>query len=75
MVKHKEIAGKIVDYLSTKPEKEDSLEGIADWWMKSDKGSHAIVDLEDALNLMLSNGELEKLKVQKDVIVYRVKKR
>lgn len=43
--------------------------------MKSDKGRHAIDELEDILNLMLAEGELEKIHVKKDIVFYKVKKR
>lgn len=75
MATHREITGKILAYLTTRPEEGDTLEGIMNWWMRSDKGKHAIDELEDVLNLMLAKGELEKIKVKKDVLVYRVKKR
>ncbi len=75
MVKHEDIAGEILDYLATKPEGEDTQEGIVGWWMKSDKGRRAVIELEDALNLMLAKGELEKVKVKRDTFVYRVRKR
>lgn len=65
----------VLDYLATKPDEEDTLEGITNWWMKSDKGKHAIDELEDILNLMLAEGELEKIHVKKDIVVYKVKKR
>ncbi len=65
----------VLAYLATKPDGEDTLEGITNWWMKSDKGKHAIEELEDILNLMLARGELKKSLVQKDVVVYSVKKK
>lgn len=65
----------VLDYLATKPDEEDTMEGITNWWMKSDKGKHAIDELEDTLNLMLAEGELEKIHVKKDIVVYKVKKR
>ena len=74
MARHGEIVGKILAYLTARPEEGDTLEGIMNWWMKSDKGKHAIDELEDTLNLMFANGELEKIKVKKDIFVYKVKK-
>jgi hypothetical protein len=75
MARHEEITRKILDYLAARPEEEDTLEGIMNWWMKSNKGRHATDELEDALNSMLARGELEKKKVKKDMFVYRVKKK
>jgi hypothetical protein len=75
MARHGEITGKILDYLATRPEEEDTLEGIVNWWMKSDKGKQAVSELEDALNLMLAKGELERIKVKKDIFVYKIRKK
>jgi len=65
----------VLDYLATKPDGEDTLEGITNWWMKSDKGKHAVEELEDLLSLMIARGELKKSLVKKDIVVYTVKKR
>jgi len=75
MARHGEITGKILAYLTKRPQEGDTLEGIVNWWMKSDKGKHAIDELEDVLTLMLAKGKLEKMKVKKDILVYKVKKR
>jgi hypothetical protein len=68
-------ARQVLDYLAARPEEEDTLEGITNWWMNSDKGNRAIDELEDTLNLMLAKGELEKIHVKKDMVLYKVKKR
>ncbi|MDA8239394.1 MAG: hypothetical protein M0Z67_03360 [Nitrospiraceae bacterium] len=68
-------AKEVLDYLATRLDEEDTLEGLTDWWIKSDKGKHAIDELEDTLNLMLAEGELEKIHVKKDIVVYKMKKR
>jgi hypothetical protein len=68
-------ARQVLDYLATRPEEEDTLEGITNWWMKADKGKHAMDELEDILNLMLAEGELEEIHIKKDIVVYKVKKR
>lgn len=67
-------ARQVLDYLATRPEKEDTLEGITNWWMKSDKGKRAIDELEDTLTLMLAEGDLEKVHVNKDIVAYKVKR-
>ena len=69
-------ARQVLDYLATRPEKEDTLEGITNWWMRSDKGKHALEELVlDILNLMIARGELKKSLDKKDIVVYTVKKR
>ncbi len=75
MITREEIAQKVLDYLSNRPEAEDTLEGIMNWWLRSDKGSHAIDEVKDALNLLLQKGDLEEVKGQKDILIYKVKRR
>jgi hypothetical protein len=66
---------RVLDYLATRPGEEDTLEGITNWWLRSDKGRRAVEELEETLNMMLLEDELEKIHVKEDVVVYRVKKR
>ncbi len=68
-------ARRVLDYLAARPGGEDTLEGIANWWLRSDKGRSSFEELEETLNLMLLEDELEKIHIKKDVVVYRVKKR
>ena len=75
MLKREEIAQEILDYLLSRTEEKDTLEGVMNWWIRSDKGSHAVDEVKDALNLLLENGKLEEIKGQKDIFIYKVKKR
>jgi hypothetical protein len=75
MITREEIAQKVLDYLSSRSAAEDTSEGIMNWWLSSDKGSHAIDEVKDALNLLLQKGELEEIKGQKDIFIYKVKRR
>jgi hypothetical protein len=74
MVKHAEIAREIMDYLSARAEKRDTLEGIITWLQRSDKGGPVAHDVEMAVNALLEKGELEEIREKKEVIHYRVKK-
>lgn len=38
MARHEEIAGRILDYLTTRLEEENTLDGIINWWMRSNEG-------------------------------------
>lgn len=64
----------VLDYLAAMPDEGDTLEGITTWWMKSDKGKHALDELEETLNLMLAERKVEKIHIKKDIVVYRLKK-
>ncbi len=68
-------ARRVLDYLAARPGGGDTLEGIANWWLRSDKGRRSVEEMEETLNLMLLEDELEKIHTKKDVVIYRVKKR
>lgn len=75
MPKREVIAKEILAYLLNRPEAEDSLEGMMNWWLRSDKGGHAIDEVRDALDLLIDKGEIEEVKSQQDIFIYKVKKR
>lgn len=75
MPKREVIAKEILAYLLNRPEAEDSLEGMMNWWLRSGKGGHAIDEVRDALDLLIDKGEIEEVKSQQDIFIYKVKKR
>ena len=74
MEEQTEIVQKILTYLENRPDKEDTLEGITGWWIKTDKGSHGVEEVLYALNLLLEKGDIEEVKASRDVVMYRAKK-
>jgi Fe2+ or Zn2+ uptake regulation protein len=75
MTKLTEKAQKIIDYLESRPDGEDTLEGIMNWWIRMDKGTHAVDQLKATLNILVEKGELEEMKARKDFFTYRITKR
>jgi len=75
MAEQTETVQKILTYLENRPEKEDTLEGITGWWIKTDKGSHGVEEVLYALNLLIEKGDLEEVKVSRDVLMYRAKRK
>ena len=67
MQEQTETVQKILTYLENRPDKEDTLEGITGWWIKTDKGSHGVEEVLYALNLLIEKGDLEEVKVSRDV--------
>lgn len=74
MTEQTETVQKILTYLENRPDREDTLEGITGWWIKTDKGSHGVEEVLNALNLLIEKGDLEEVRVSRDVLVYRAKK-
>jgi hypothetical protein len=67
-------AGQILAYLS-KSQAAESFEGIANWWLSSDKGSHGRGQLEQALSLLISRGDIEETRSRRDIIFYQIRKK
>jgi hypothetical protein len=75
MTKFTEMAQKIIDYLENRPDGEDTLEGITNWWIRMNKGTHAVDELKATLNILVEKDELEEMKVRKDLVTYQITKR
>lgn len=75
MVEQTETVQKILTYLENRPDREDTLEGITGWWVKTNKGSHGVEEVLYALNLLIEKGDLEEVKVSRDVLMYRAKRK
>jgi len=75
MTKSADMIQKIIDYLDSRPDGEDTLEGITKWWIRMDKGTYAVDELKATLNILLEKGELDERKVWNDLVTYRTTKR
>jgi hypothetical protein len=75
MTKSADIIQKIIDYLEHRPDGEDTLEGITNWWIRMDKGVYAVDELKAALSILVEKGELDEMKARKDLVTYRITKR
>ena len=75
MAEQTETVQKILTYLENRPGAEDTLEGIAGWWIKTDKGSHGVEEVLYGLNLLSEKGDIEEVKAGRDVLVYRAKRK
>jgi hypothetical protein len=64
----------IVEYLSQRPEQEDTFGGIASWWVRSNRGEHGIDELVYILGLLLEKGEIEDISYKRDIVIYKIKK-
>ncbi|MDH4232910.1 MAG: hypothetical protein OEW04_12890 [Nitrospirota bacterium] len=75
MAEQTETVRKILTYLGNRPGKEDTLEGITGWWTKTDRGSHGVDEVLNALKLLIEKGDIEEVKISRDVVVYRAGKK
>jgi hypothetical protein len=70
-----DIARDILDYLAKRPDGQDTFEGISDWFVRMDKGAYTVDVLKTTLDLLVEQGEVEKMTTRKDFSQYRVKRR
>jgi hypothetical protein len=54
----REIAREILRYLDLYPEAKDTLDGIAQWWLRREPSAQALQDIERAVIWMLGQGVL-----------------
>ncbi|MCP4625765.1 MAG: hypothetical protein GY850_19945 [bacterium] len=70
-----EISKQILNYLKKHPASSDSLEGIADWWLKSESVDQAVDQVAQALEVLIKTGSIKKVKFENGKMVYRLAKR
>jgi hypothetical protein len=49
------LADEVLAYLLQHPQSQDTMEGIAEWWLLEQRIRHAIADVEAALRELVSN--------------------
>ncbi len=70
-----EISKQILNYLKKNPASADTLEGITDWWLKSESVDQAVDKVAQALEVLIKAGSIKKVKSENGKIVYRLAKR
>jgi hypothetical protein len=55
-----EIASDILVYLTDHPDAQDTLEGIAEWWILERKTTHQLAQVKDAVQKLVQKGYLEE---------------
>jgi hypothetical protein len=53
-----DIAREILRYLDHHPEAKDTLDGIAQWWLRREQGTPVLGDVEGAVSWLCSRGLL-----------------
>ena len=75
MNNRKEISKQILNYLKKNPASADTLEGITDWWLKSEKVDQAVDQVAEALEDLIEDGSIMKFKSKNGQILYRLAKK
>jgi hypothetical protein len=72
MNNRKKISKQILNYLKKNPASADTLEGITDWWLKSERVDQAVDQVAEALEDLIEDGSIIKIKSQNGQILYRL---
>lgn len=70
-----ELAQRILGYLRKCPNAGDTLEGIANWWLESERVDHATEEVAKALEVLLENGLIARTKYENGTVVYELANR
>lgn len=62
----------ILDYLTAHPDAQDTLEGIAAWWLLEQKIKHTTAEVEKSLSELVDKGFIVECKGKNPYTYYRV---
>ena len=71
--REEELANAILQYLAEHPEAQDTMEGIASFWVMRQKVKEEVKDVSRVLRRLTKSGQLEKVK-RGNHVLYRLKK-
>jgi DNA-binding PadR family transcriptional regulator len=69
------IAQAILDYLRKHPEAQDTIAGVAEWWLPAQGFKHQITSVKDALDELVAEGLISKHQGSDAQISYRITQR
>ncbi len=70
--KQEEIARTIVEYLRKNQDAGDTLEGIARWWLESQRVDCKVHDVSEAVNMLVEKGLLKKVKLGDNTLLFKL---
>ena len=72
MVKISEISQEILRYLREQPDASDTLEGIAEWWLLSQRITYEMKRVRTAVSELLEEGWIIEIKGENSTTRYRL---
>ncbi len=66
------MARMILGYLHKNPDASDTLEGILEWWLESERIEKSVNKVSGALEILLEKGLLKKVKSENGPLVYKI---
>jgi DNA-binding MarR family transcriptional regulator len=75
MSKDNVVSQHILDYLKQHPQANDTLEGLARWWMLRQQVSNSVTDVKEALDALIEQGLVKKRESPDGRILYSLTER
>jgi Fe2+ or Zn2+ uptake regulation protein len=72
--KREQICRMILHYLRKNPDAEDTLEGIAKWWLEVEKIESSVDDVANALESLMEQGVITINKTKGGTTFYKINK-
>jgi hypothetical protein len=72
MLKNTDISQEIAEYLRSHPEASDTLEGITEWWLLSQRIYSETKKVQEAVAILIEKGRLVAIKGKDSKIRYRL---
>jgi hypothetical protein len=66
------LAREILSYLSARPDTQDTLDGIVQWWMRERKSDQHTTLVKEVLGDLVTQGLIEKIRIEGQSPYYRV---
>lgn len=71
----RQLADAIRQYLSKHPDAADTLEGVVNWWLLRQRYESAVAMVSQALELLVQQGGLTKIKHRGSPTIYKLRER
>ena len=71
----RQLADAIRQYLSKHPDAADTLEGVVNWWLLRQRYENAMAMVNQALELLVQQGDLTKIKHRGSPPIYKLRER
>jgi len=68
----RDISEEILEYLREQPDASDTLEGIMDWWLLSQRIRDEVRKVKEAISILVEQGWLVEIKGNDSRIRYRL---
>jgi Fe2+ or Zn2+ uptake regulation protein len=69
---HEQISHLILGYLGKHPEAQDTLEGIADWWLTFERIEQSTLAVVDALDVLVQQGIVTRKVTEDGTVFYKL---